>query len=101
MSAPASGPEPRQVELTLRLLSHPKRAGPSDHTVSVSSESTISHVKQLIAKWDGQPAESGIIVVKGGRICQEAEKVGELIPEQVSWHAASLTLDRSSTRVGL
>jgi len=70
--------------VTLRLAAHPKRAGHTDYPVQLGPDATITDVKEVVAKWDGQPKAEGVLVIVGGRILKDEEKVSEVLPGGVS-----------------
>lgn len=73
------------IKLTLRLTTHPVNAVPSNHPLTLPRTATVLEVKtKLSQEWDGKPQADGITCVKGGRVCRDAEIVGELFGREVS-----------------
>lgn len=69
------------LTITLQLTTHPAKPTPSFHAVTLPRTSSIKDLKQRIAlEWDGKPAPDGIVFVLGGRVCRDADIVGDLFP---------------------
>lgn len=84
MSTPPAPCEDQPPQVTLRLASHPKRVGHTDYPVKLGPEATIQTVKEMISQWDGQPKADGVLVIVGGRILNNQEKVEDVLPQGVS-----------------
>ncbi|KAK4706022.1 hypothetical protein P7C70_g172, partial [Phenoliferia sp. Uapishka_3] len=72
------------LTVTLQLTTHPVQPTPSLHPLTVARTSSIKDLKSRIAtEWDGKPAVDGIVCVLGGRVCRDADVIGELFPVTV------------------
>lgn len=72
------------MSLTLRLTTHPVDPVPSNHAMTVSRTASVLDIKTRIAQeWAGKPKAEGIVCVQGGRVCRDAEVVGDLFSKQV------------------
>ncbi|ORY86680.1 hypothetical protein BCR35DRAFT_324552 [Leucosporidium creatinivorum] len=113
MSGPSS-PSVGSLQLTIRLTTHPINPVPSYHTITISRAASILQLKQqLHTEWDGKPEPTGIVCVKGGRVCRDQEVLGELFGAEIpasdavlhvivrpnSWSAPFVSLPRPTPTV--
>ncbi|GAA5900583.1 hypothetical protein JCM5296_005288 [Sporobolomyces johnsonii] len=84
-SSPPGAPDtPNDVQLTLKLATHPVQPAPQTHALSLPRSSTVGDVKQRLQDdWDGKPKKDGITCVKGGKVCRDTEILGELFEEEL------------------
>ncbi|GAA5995760.1 uncharacterized protein JCM10292_004730 [Rhodotorula paludigena] len=72
------------LHVTLRLASHPVLPSPHHSTLSLDRTATVAQLKQRLAsEWDGRPREDGVMVIKGGRVCRDAELLADVFDEEL------------------
>ncbi|GJN93435.1 hypothetical protein Rhopal_006491-T1 [Rhodotorula paludigena] len=82
-AGPSSGSSDA-LHVTLRLASHPVLPSPHHSTLTVDRTATVAQLKQRLAsEWDGRPREDGVMVIKGGRVCRDAELLADVFDEEL------------------